>query len=126
MPSTSASINSRPLAPVPLVDDVEEHVGRIGPVGEIADLIDDEDDRMRVRRQRIRELAGAEGGREIIDQCRRGREESIEAVLDRTVGDGDRQMRFPAARFAGQNQRAALGDEIRGEAEPSMCSRSDD
>lgn len=28
-------------APVPLVDDMEEHVGGIGPVREIADLIDD-------------------------------------------------------------------------------------
>lgn len=37
----------RPLAPVPLVDDMEEHVGRIGPVGEVADLIDDSTDACR-------------------------------------------------------------------------------
>ena len=43
-----------------LVDDVEEHVGRVGAVREIADFVDDQDRRMRVGRQRLRELARRE------------------------------------------------------------------
>ena len=61
----------RALAPMPLVDDVEEHVGGVGAVGEIADLVDDEHGRMRVGRQRLRELPGAKRGGEIVDERRR-------------------------------------------------------
>ena len=60
---------------MPLVDDVEEHVGGVGAVGEIADLVDDQDGRMRVGRERMGELAGAKRGREIVDERRGGREE---------------------------------------------------
>jgi hypothetical protein len=63
----------RPLPPVSLVDDVEEHIGRVGAVREIADLVDDEDGWMGVGRERVGELAGAKGGRQVVDQRRRRR-----------------------------------------------------
>jgi hypothetical protein len=44
--------------PAMALDDVEEHVGCVGAVREIADF-DNEDGRMRVRRERVRELTGA-------------------------------------------------------------------
>ena len=79
----------RAMPPVPFVDDVEEHVGGVGPVGEVADFVDNEHRRMRVGREGVRELAGAKGRREIVDE-RGGRgEEGIEAVLDRAVRDSD-------------------------------------
>jgi hypothetical protein len=73
-----------------LVDDVEEHVGRVGAVREITHFIDDEDGRMRVSRQGVRQLAGAKGCRQVVDERRRGGEERIEAVLNRAVGDRNR------------------------------------
>ena len=72
---------------MPLVDDVEEHVGGVGAVGEVADLVDDEDGGMRVGRQRLRELPGAKRGREVVDERGGGREVRIEAVLDGAIGD---------------------------------------
>ena len=102
----------RPMPAMTLIDHVKEHVGGVGAIGEIADFVDDKDNRVRVRRQRVRQLARPERGREVVDQRRSGREEGIEAVLNRAVGDGDRQMRLPAARFARQNERSAFRDEI--------------
>jgi hypothetical protein len=42
--------DQRAMPPVPLVDELEEHVAGVGAVGEIADFVDDEDRRMRVGR----------------------------------------------------------------------------
>ena len=39
----------------------------------------------------------------------------LEAILDSAIGDCDCQMRFPATGFAEQDERAPLGDEVRGE-----------
>lgn len=73
---------------MPLDHDVEEHVGRVGAVAEIANSIDDEDAGMRVRRQGIRELGGAKGRGEVVNQGRGGREEGVEAVLNRSIRRG--------------------------------------
>ena len=105
----------RAAAFVAIVHDVEEHVRGIGAVGEIADLVDDEEARVGVARERLGEAALAEGGREIIDEFRGGHEVGVEAVLDRAIGDCDREVRLAAPGFAVQDQRAALGDEVRGE-----------
>jgi hypothetical protein len=67
---------------------------------------------MRGRRQYGRQLAGPKRGGQIIDECRSSREEGVEAILNRAVGNGDRQVRFPATGFAGQDQRATFSDEI--------------
>ena len=109
-----------------LVDDVEEHVGRIGAVGEIAHFVDDQDGRMRVGGQRVCQLADAKRGRQVVDERRGRRKERIEAVLNRAVGDRDRQVGFPAAGFAGQDQRPASVTKSAASAEPSICSRNDD
>jgi hypothetical protein len=90
------------LASMPLIDDVEEHIRGVGAVREIAHFIDDEDGGLRVGRQRVGQLAGAKRGRQIVDECGRGGEEGIEAVLNGAVRDRDRQVRLAAPRFAGQ------------------------
>ena len=54
-------------------------------------------------------------GGQIIDQRGGGGEVGIEAVLNGAIGDGHRQVRLSAAGFARENQRAALGDEVRRE-----------
>ena len=101
--------------PVALVDHVVEHVGGVSPVGEIAHLVDDQDVGVRVGGQRLGQLCGAEGRREIVDEGRRGGEEGVEAVLDRAVGDGDRQVGLPASRLAREDERSPVGDEVRRE-----------
>ena len=40
-------------------------------------------------------------------------QKGLEAILDGAIADGDGQMSFAAAGLAVENQRAALGDEIR-------------
>jgi hypothetical protein len=35
-------------------------------------------------------------------------------------------MRLPTSRFAREDQRASFGDEVHGQAEPSICKRKDD
>src|SRR5687767_3608374 len=67
-----------PLAAVPVVDDVEEHVGRVGAVGEVADLVHDEQGGMRVRKECLGEAAAAAGSGEVVDQLGGGGEEGIE------------------------------------------------
>ena len=103
----------RAVPPMSLVDDMEEHIGGVGAVREIADFIDHQDRGMRVRRQRVRELARAKRGREVIDECGGGRKEGIEAVLDGAVRDRDCQVGFSAARFAREDDRASLSDKVR-------------
>jgi hypothetical protein len=48
----------------------------------VADLLDDEDARMSVARHSVPQLAVMGRRRPVHDQCRRGGEERIEAVLD--------------------------------------------
>ena len=86
-----------------LVNDMEEHVRRVGAVGEIADFIDDQDGGMRVGRQRLRQLARAERRREVVDERGDGGKEGVETILNRSIGDGDREMGFAAARFTGED-----------------------
>jgi len=94
---------------------MEEHVGSVRPVGQISNLIDDEDVRVRVGCQRFMEISTLAGVREVLDKFGRGGEESLEAVLDGAVPDGHRQMSFPSARLAVQDQRPPLGDEVQPE-----------
>jgi hypothetical protein len=54
----------------------------------------------------------AESGREVIDEFGGGDEERIEAVLDGAIRDGDGQVRFAATGFAGEDESAAVGDEV--------------
>jgi hypothetical protein len=67
---------------------MEEHVGGVRPVGQISDLIDGEDVRARVGCQRFLEISTLAGVREVLDEFRRGGEESLEAVLDGAIPDG--------------------------------------
>ena len=99
----------RAMPAMALVDDVEEHVGGVGAVGEIA----------RLRRRPGRPDACRSGAPARAAPARNaaerssmsvggGREERIEAVLNRAVRDGDRQVRLPAARFARRGSAIAL------------------
>ena len=103
------------LPAVAFVDDMEEHVRRICPVGEVSHFIDDEQIGMRVGGQRVGQPPRAKAVREVVDEFRGGDEARGKAILDGAVSDGDRQMRLSASRFAEQDQRAPLGDEVRGE-----------
>jgi len=51
----------------------------------------------------------------IFDEFCGRREECLEAVLDGSVPDGYRQMRFPSASLTVQDQRPPLGDEVQPE-----------
>lgn len=90
--------------PVSLVDDVEEHVGGVGAVGEIAHFVDDQDGGVGVRGEGLRQLALPKRGRQVVNQRSGGGEVGIEAILNRAIGDGHRQVRLPAAGFARENQ----------------------
>ena len=65
----------RSVTTMTLIDHVKEHVGGVGTVGEVAHFIDDQDGRMRVRLQRLGELARAKGRREVVDEGSGGGEE---------------------------------------------------
>ncbi len=103
----------RTLPAMAIVDDMEEHVGGVGAVRQIADFVDDEQIGMRVRREGVHEPARAKRGRQIVDQLSPSDETCIEAVLNRSIGNRDREMRFPAPRLAAQDQRTTFGDEVR-------------
>jgi len=105
------------------VDDVKEQVCGIRAVREIADLVDDQDGWMRVDLQRLRELSLAKRGREIVSESGGGGEEDIEAVA---VGNGDRQVRFPSAPVAGEDQVRPSVTKSGANADPSIWSRSVD
>lgn len=92
------------MAPVPFVDDVEEHVGGVGAVGEVSDFVDDQDSRMRVGWQRVRELAGAKRRGEVVDEGCGGREEGIKAVLNRPIRNGDGEVGLTATGLARQDE----------------------
>ncbi len=100
---------------VAVVDYVEEHVGGIRAIGEVADLVDHEETRMRIGCERFGEAALPEGGGEVIDEFRGGDEVGVESILDGAIGDRDGEMGLTATGFAVEDERTALGDEVRGE-----------
>jgi hypothetical protein len=95
-----------------LVDHMEEHVRRVGAVGQVAYLVDDEDRRVGVGRESLGEAPPAEGGRELVDELGGRCEESVEAALNGTVGNGDGEVCLAASRLAQEHQAAPLGDEV--------------
>ena len=97
---------------VTFIHNMKEHVGRVGAVREVPDFVDHEDGRMRLGRQRLRELTGTKRGGEIVDERCRRRKDGIEAVLSGAVGDRDRQVRLASTGLARENQRATLGDKV--------------
>ena len=103
------------LLPMPVVDDVEEHVCGIGAVGEVAHFVADEDTGLHVGGQDLGEAAAPEGRRQVVNQLGGGDEAGIKAILDRAISNRDGQMRFAPSRFAGQNHTAPLGHKLRGE-----------
>jgi hypothetical protein len=103
------------VAEVSVVDDVEEDIGGVGTVGEVAELIDGEDGGTSVGGEGLAELAELAGLGEVINEGDGGSEESIEAVLDGAVGDGDGEVGLATAGFAGEDEGAAVGDEVGGE-----------
>ncbi len=98
---------------VALVDDLEEHVGRIRWMDEVADLVDHEDRDRDQGMECFGEASVTAGDRELVDEFVGGRKVGLEAVLDRTVGDRNRQRRLPRARRAGEDHSATLADELR-------------
>lgn len=102
----------RAVMQVPLVDDVEEDVGRVGAVGEVAHLVDDEHVGVGVGGQDVAEAVLAAGGGQLVDEGRDGGEARLEAVLDGAVGEGDGQVGFPRATRAAGDQAMALRDEL--------------
>ena len=100
---------------MPIIHDMEEHVGSFRPVGQIADFVDHQHVSVRVGCQRFLEISTLAGVREVFDEFGRGSEESLEAVLDGAIPDGHRQMGLPSASLTVQNQRPPLGDEVQPE-----------
>jgi hypothetical protein len=80
---------------IALVHHLEEDVGGILGEGEVADLVEHQDVRVRVGVERRRELAGARGVGQLLDERGRGGEAGLEAVLDGPVGDRDGETRLP-------------------------------
>jgi hypothetical protein len=105
----------RALLDVPLVDDVEEDVRGVVAVGEVADLVHDQDVRSQVARQRVAQLASSARAREVVDELCAVDEERLETVLHGAVRDGDGEVRLAATRLALEDDRVALGDEVRRE-----------
>jgi hypothetical protein len=114
-PSSRAFVrreDHRAPADVALVDDVEEDVRGIVAVGQVADLVDDEDVRFDVGRERLAQAPLTTCRGQVVDERRRGGEERLEAVLQRAVGDCDRQVRLAAPGFALEDDRVSLGHEV--------------
>ncbi len=100
------------LADVAVVDHVVEDVRGVWAVREIADLIDHEHVRADVADERFTEAAVAARGGEVLDHLGGGREERLEAALDRAVRDGDREVRLASSRLAEEDDGAPLDDEV--------------
>ena len=98
---------------VALGHDVVENVRGVGTVGEVADLVDHEHVGRDVTAERIGEVAVARGDREVLDELGGGDEQGVEAVLDRAVADGDGYVGLAAPVLAVEDERAAVGDEVR-------------
>ena len=102
----------RPLAEMPVVDHVVQHVGGVGAIGQVTHLVDNQHMRMRVRLERLVEAPVSPGVREVLDQLRGGGEERLEAVLDSAVADGDGEMGLAATGLPMKDERPAFGHEI--------------
>ena len=96
-----------------IIDDVEEPVRGIRPGREIADFVNDDHRGVDVARQGVSELAAPKRGGPIIDQFSGRDKQRIDAVLDRAVGDGHGQVRFPPSRLSPKDETPALGHEVR-------------
>jgi hypothetical protein len=101
------------LLQVALADDPEEHIRGIGCVALIAELVDDEHMRMQIGFERFFQPAALCGVGKLSDQLVRGGEASLEAVLDRSIGDGHPEMRFSSPRWTGENGASAFTDQLR-------------
>ena len=99
---------------VPLVDDMEQHVRRVGAVGEVSDLVDDKHIGPRVGGERLAHAPLATRGRKVVDERCSGDEERVEPVLDRSVGEGDREVSFTSTRLSGKDESTPFGDEVGG------------
>ena len=70
---------------------------------EIADLVDDEHVRMQVLGEDLSEASLLARRRELLQEVVRIGEERLEAVLDRSVADRDREVRLPRADWFGED-----------------------
>ena len=60
-----------------IIHDMEEYVGSFRPVGQIADLVDQQYMRAGIGRERLLEVPSLTGIGEILDEFRRGSEQSV-------------------------------------------------
>jgi hypothetical protein len=102
----------RTSSDVAIVDDVVEDVGGVVAVGEVANLVDDEDVRAHVEGEGIAQFTFAGRGRETVDELSGGGEEHFEAVLKRSVGNGDGKVSLSTSRLALEDHRTAFGDKV--------------
>ena len=105
----------RASSDVAVVDDVIEDVRCVVAVGEVADLVDDEDMGLHVHGERVAKLAVAARDGELVDELRGRDEARVEPELHRAIRDGDREMGLAASGLAFEDDRVALGDEVRRE-----------
>jgi hypothetical protein len=84
----------RSVTQMAVVDHVEQHVGGIGSVGQVAHFIDDQHVWLKLGGQRFAQPPFRAGAGKLLDEGRGGDEAGTEAVLDRSVGDGYRQVGF--------------------------------
>ena len=101
------------LSQVPVIDHMEQDVGGIGSIGQVAELVDHQYMRVGVGYKRLLETSFLAGIGEILDEFGCGCEQSFEAILDRSIPDGNRQMGLTEACLAEKDQRPALEDEVR-------------
>ena len=102
----------RALFPMPIVDDVEQHVRRVRSVREVAHLVDHEYGGMDVGRQRLGKATAAESRGEVINEFGRGDTPCVEAILDRAIRNRHREMCLAAPGFPAEDDAATLGDEV--------------
>jgi hypothetical protein len=100
---------------IAFVDDLEHQVGGVATDGEIPDLIDHENGRVRVERQRPRQLAATHRDRERLDHLGGAGAQRLVAVLDGAIGDGDPEVGLAGAGGPAQDQAPALADQLRPE-----------
>src|SRR6266699_901817 len=105
----------RALLPMAIVDDMEEHVCSIGPVGEVPHFVDHNDRGMDISGERVGELPTTKCGRKVVDEFSGGDKQRVKSILNGAIGDRNRQVRFPSARFPAKYQTPSLSDEIRRE-----------